>query len=191
MKQLNDEQIQDLIDTRGAIADSGEALLADAASTAVYLEGVLASTAPTERQLARLAERAAGGSDRARDQFVEASQRMLLALAVELEAPAAPLLDLVQEGNMALLGALTDGKCDPAALEAAARAAMGAYAGGADADTKIPAHLAEVVGEYVAVHQHLVEQLGREPSDGQMAEHMDQPVELIEEAKAFLEGLDR
>ena len=53
----------------------------------------------------------------------------------------------------------------------------------------IPAHLAEVVGEYVAVRQHLLEELGREPSDGQMAEHMDQPVELIEEAKAFLEGL--
>ena len=189
MRQLTDEQIQDLIDKYAAIEDGSEALTADATSTTVYLEGVLAASAPTEHQLARLAGRATG-SDRARTHFAQVAQRLLLALAVEFESPQVPLLDLVQEGNMALLAALGEGESDLAALQDAARGAMAAFAAEAPGDdAKIPAHLAEVVGEYVAVHQHLVEELGREPSDGQMAEHMDQPVELIEEAKAFLEGL--
>ena len=130
----------------------------------------------------------------ARRTMVESNLRLVISVARRFASTGLPLEDLVQEGNLGLLRAVE--KFDwrkgfkfstYATWWIRQAIARGAADRGVRA-IRLPVHVDEWVGRLRRTETRLRGQLGREPSDAELADHLDLPVgrvaHLMETAQA-------
>jgi len=133
--------------------------------------GQLPADDPRRAELEAVAER----GERARRKMIESNLRLVVSIARRFSATGLPLGDLVQEGNLGLLRAVE--KFDwrkgfkfstYATWWIRQAIARGAADRGARA-IRLPVHVDEQVGRLRRTQTRLHEQLGREPTDAELA----------------------
>jgi RNA polymerase primary sigma factor len=146
----------------------------------------------TPEEEVALFKRMQQGDDKAREQLIEANLRLVLSIASQFaQKSVVPLEDLVQEGCLGLIRAV-----DKFDWRRGTRFSTYAvwwirqYIVRAIAEHSrfihLPFHLVESLAQLVAVTQRLTQELGRQPSDQEVADVLGLPVERVEEMMALL-----
>jgi RNA polymerase primary sigma factor len=128
----------------------------------------------TRQEEIELAARIKKGDAEARDQMIKANLRLVVKIARSYEGIGVPLLDLISEGNIGLIKAVE--RFDPgkgaklstysgwwikhAIIEALAHQSKA---------TRVPRHVMDQLGKLGRVSVRLQEELGREPTDDELA----------------------
>jgi len=146
----------------------------------------------TPEEEVALFQRMHQGDDQAREQLIEANLRLVLSIASQFaQKSVVPFEDLVQEGCLGLIRAV-----DKFDWRRGTRFSTYAvwwirqYIVRAIAEHSrfihLPFHLVETLAQLVATTQRLAQELGRQPSNQEVADALGMPVERVEELTALL-----
>lgn len=132
----------------------------------------------------KLARRIQRGDKKAREHMIRANLRLCVKIARDYEHHGVPLLDLVNEGNIGLMKAVD--YFDPTKgakfstysswwIKQAVKRAVANQA----RTIRIPIHLRDRIAHFWRIHSRLHDELGREPSDEEIADEMNMPIGRI------------
>ncbi|MCQ2353185.1 MAG: sigma-70 family RNA polymerase sigma factor [Victivallaceae bacterium] len=148
----------------------------------VYMSEIARIPLVNKKEEAELADAIHGGDDDrhedARTTLIKANLRLVVKIAHDFKGLGLPLLDLISEGNIGLMRAVE--KFDPskgAKFSSYAawwiKQSMRRALANQSRTIRIPVQSAGKINKIKTVRMHLTEELGREPSDAEIAEHLD------------------
>lgn len=129
----------------------------------------------TPQEEIQLAARIKKGDKRAREHMIKANLRLVVKIARDYEGIGLPLLDLISEGNIGLMKAVE--RFDPAKggklstygswwIKQAIKRALANQS----KTIRLPVHLVDKIAKMRRTGMQLQEELGREPTDDELAE---------------------
>jgi RNA polymerase primary sigma factor len=151
-----------------------------------YLREISETPLITPQQEIELAARIQAGDDAAREQMIKANLRLVVKIAKDYDGMGLPLLDMINEGNIGLMRAVE--RFDPTK-----GAKLSTYAAwwikqsikrglaNQGKTIRLPVHLVDRVAKIRRVAQKLHEELGREPTDAEIAEDLGMTRERVTE----------
>jgi RNA polymerase primary sigma factor len=179
------ESAEDLDDEKLALADAG-ASLDD--PVRMYLKEIGEVSLLTKEQEVEYAMRIESGDDFAKNLLAEANLRLVVSIAKKYFGRGMPFLDLIQEGNLGLMRAVDKFdyhrgyKFSTYATWWIRQAITRAIADQART-IRIPVHMVEMVNKLVRVSRRLLQELGREPDDEEIAEELGLTPERVREIR--------
>lgn len=142
-------------------------------------------TAPEEVALAKRME---DGDNRAKKRLAETNLRLVVSIAKRYVGRGMSFLDLIQEGNLGLMKAVDKFdykrgfKFSTYATWWIRQAITRAIADQART-IRIPVHMVETINKLVRIERQLVQELGRDPSNEEIAKEMGIEVEKVREVR--------
>lgn len=144
----------------------------------LYLNEIARTPLLTPKEEVELAARIKKGDEDAEQHMIKANLRLVVKIARDYEGLGLPLLDLIDEGNMGLMKAVQ--RFDPAKggklstygswwIKQSIKRALANQS----KTIRLPVHLVDKISRMRRVAMHLQEDLGREPTDDELAEEMD------------------
>jgi len=150
-----------------------------------YLKDIKSIALLTARQEIELANRIKRGDTKAKRQMTLANLRLVINIAKRYSHLGVPLLDLIEEGNLGLMKAVT--KYNPhKGFRFSTYAAwwIRQYITRAIANqgktVRIPVYMTEVLSKFKRVTEELTQKHGRRPTVRELARRMRVPIERIE-----------
>jgi RNA polymerase primary sigma factor len=130
---------------------------------------------------------------RLRDRFVRANLRLVVTMARRYDRGVMPLSDLIQEGNLGLMHAVSrfDHRRGLRFSTYACwwiRHAIGRALADKARAVRVPVHMIEAQQQLAKVKQRLVRELGRDPSRSEIAEAADMPLHKLNQMNRYLLG---
>jgi len=143
----------------------------------IYLREIGEVDLLTPQQEVELAARIKRGDREARQHMISANLRLVVKIAQDYARYGLPLLDLISEGNIGLVKAVErfdpkkGGKLSTYAAWWIKQAIKRALANQSKT-IRLPAHLVDKIGRMRRAERKLVEQLGRDPTDAEIAKEL-------------------
>src|SRR3569623_199417 len=143
----------------------------------IYLREIGKTDLLTPEQEVELAERIKKGDPEARSHMIRANLRLVVKIAQDYANYGLPLLDLISEGNIGLMKAVErfapkkGGKLSTYAAWWIKQSLKRALANQSKT-IRLPVHLVDKIGKMRRVSMQMTEELGREPSDDELAEEI-------------------
>ena len=135
-----------------------------------------------------LARRMSEGDEVAKKRLAEANLRLVVSIAKRYVGRGMLFLDLIQEGNLGLIKAVEKFdykkgfKFSTYATWWIRQAITRAIADQART-IRIPVHMVETINKLIRISRQLLQELGREPSDEELAKEMEMPIEKVREIR--------
>jgi len=178
------EDIEMLEEDVAELETKANAKVEDSDTIRMYLREIGKVDLLTNEEEKELAQKIREGDKRAKDKMAEANLRLVVSIARKYTGRGLDLMDLVQEGNTGLLRAVE--KFDPDkgfkfstyATWWIRQAITRAIADQART-IRIPVHMVETINKVMRTRRQLMQTLGREPLDEEVAKELDLDVEKI------------
>ena len=175
-EQVEDLNPADLVDENVSTSDP----------VRMYLKeiGKIPLLTPEEEQ--EIAKRMAQGDEESKKRMIEANLRLVVSIAKRYVGRGMQFLDLIQEGNLGLLKAVekfdyTKGyKFSTYATWWIRQATTRAVADQART-IRIPVHMVETINKVSRTSRSLVQELGRDPTSGEISKRLGIPEEKVAE----------
>jgi RNA polymerase primary sigma factor len=172
--------------------------LAKRIEAGLYAEQLLDSAAPeagasrtltsdaTDEEL----ERIAVSGRRAKDEFIQANLRLVVAVARKYSGRGMPLIDLVQEGNLGLVRAVEKfdyrrGYKFSTYATWWIRQSVGRAIHEQARPVRLPTHAGEQMTRLMRVRRDMLAEFDAEPTDADLAEVLDLPIERVQELRRW------
>jgi RNA polymerase primary sigma factor len=155
----------------------------------LYLRQIAEIPLLTPDQEVQLARRIKRGDQKAETEMVSANLRLVVKIARDYANFGLPLLDLISEGNIGLMKAVErfdpkkGGKLSTYAAWWIKQSIKRALANQTKT-IRLPIHLVEKIGKMRRVSSQMMEELGREPTDEELAEEIGLPSSKVAALKS-------
>ncbi len=160
----------------------------DRSSINLYLQEIGQIPLLTPAQEVELAGRIKKGDKAARDLMIKSNLRLVVKIAHDYSNFGLPLVDLISEGNIGLIKAVErfdprkGGKLSTYAAWWIKQSIKRALANQSKT-IRLPVHLVDKIARMRKIIMQLTEEFGREPSDDEIAEEMQMPVNKVAHLK--------
>ena len=168
-------------------------------SLQLYLKEIGRVPLLTAKQEVELAQAYEAGSERAKQQMIEANLRLVVSIAKHYRGQGLGFLDLIQEGTIGLVRAVEKfdwrkGFKFSTYATWWIRQAVARALADKGRTIRMPVHVVEKVNRIGRTERRLVSELGREPTLAEVADVLDMPLEEVEQIKHSMQApmsLDR
>ncbi len=152
----------------------------------MYLKEIGKIPLLTPEQEQELASRLAEGDEQAYDKMIEANLRLVVSIAKRYVGRGLPFLDLIQEGNLGLIKAVgkfdhTKGYKFSTYATWWIRQSISRAIADQARTIRIPVHMVETINRVARANHELLQELGRDPTAGEIAHRLHLPLEKVEE----------
>ena len=145
----------------------------------------------THAEEVHLSKRARAGDAKARTRLVEKNLRLVVSVAKKYRGYGVPFEDLIQEGNLGLMKAVD--KFDPdrgwrfsTYATWWVRQAIGKAVADKGRTIRLPVHMGEKMRKMARTYNRLSAELGREPTDEEVAGRLEWTAEKVREVKSAM-----
>lgn len=155
----------------------------------LYLQEIGKTPLLTIDEEISLAKRIRKGDKAARDHMIQANLRLVVKIAMDYKDFGLPLLDLISEGNIGLIKAVErfdprkGGKLSTYAAWWIKQSIKRALANQSKT-IRLPVHLVDKISKMRRTAMQLTEQLGREPTDEELAAELQIPTSKVAHLKS-------
>ncbi|GII83055.1 RNA polymerase principal sigma factor HrdD [Sphaerisporangium siamense] len=135
-------------------------------------------------------ERLAVSGQRAKDEFIQANLRLVVAVARKYSGRGMPLIDLVQEGNLGLVRAVEKfdyrrGYKFSTYATWWIRQSVGRAIHEQARPVRLPTHAGEQMTRLMRVRRDMMAEMDAEPTDADLATILDLPIERVRELRRW------
>jgi RNA polymerase primary sigma factor len=162
---------------------------ADRSNLQLYLQEIGKTALLTVAEEVKLARRIRKGDKAARDHMISANLRLVVKIAMDYKDFGLPLLDLISEGNIGLIKAVErfdprkGGKLSTYAAWWIKQSIKRALANQSKT-IRLPVHLVDKIAKMRRTAMGLTEELGREPTDEELAMELQIPTSKVAHLKS-------
>lgn len=182
-----EDEVEDSIDEED-LAVSESADISDPVRQ--YLKAIGHVKLLTAEEEQTIAKRITEGDQEAKRKLIEANLRLVVSIAKKYVGRGLPLLDLIQEGNIGLMKAVDKFEYEKGfkfstyATWWIRQAITRAIADQAKT-IRVPVHMVETINKVVRARRSLTQELGREPTNREIADMLGEDEERIVEIMGF------
>jgi RNA polymerase primary sigma factor len=161
----------------------------DRSTLQMYLQEIGKTALLTVAEEIKLAKRIHRGDKAARDHMITANLRLVVKIAMDYKDFGLPLLDLISEGNIGLIKAVErfdpakGGKLSTYAAWWIKQSIKRALANQSKT-IRLPVHLVDKISKMRRTAMVLTEELGREPTDEELARELQIPTSKVAHLKS-------